>query len=150
MKNLFGRKSTLVLGIITILSAPIFMSCNSTPKEKLDDATTEVVDASEDLAKAKVDYVTEVEAFKADAERRIAENERKIEEYNADLKIKKTNALNKKIEELKMKTATLRKKLADFKADNKETWAEFKTEFNHDMEGLGDAFNDLTTQNTKK
>jgi hypothetical protein len=151
MKNSPVRSSVFTFTMCTILSAAIFTSCNNSPKEKLDDATTDVVDASADLVKANDAYLAEVVAFKADAETQIAANEQKIKEYNTDLKIKKNNILKKKMAELVKKTADLKQKLVDFKAeDGKETWSEFKTEFNHDMEGLGTALSDLTTQNTKK
>jgi predicted nucleic acid-binding Zn-ribbon protein len=151
MKKSQTRSSAFKLAIITILSTSLFMGCNTTPKDKLDDATTEVVDASADLVKAQEDYMAEVEAFKASAETQIAANELKIKEYNADMKVKKTKELKAKVAELDKKTADLKKKLADFKADTgKETWSEFKTEFNHDMDGIGKSLNDLTIQNTNK
>lgn len=151
MKNSKGRSAIFTMAIGAIFSASVFMSCNSSPKEKLDDATTEVVDASADLVKANEAYMAEVEAFKADAEMQIVENERKIAEYNANMKVKKSKELKAKVAELVKKTADLKQKIADFKAeDGKETWAEFKTEFNHDMEGIGKSLNDLTVQNTQK
>ncbi len=144
MKNLFISRKTLTLGICSILSASIFMSCAESPKEKLDDATTEVVDASEDLAKAKENYLAEVVAFKADAQARIVENEKIREEYNTDLKIKKTKELKKKIEDLKEKTASLKQKVLDFKAEeNKESWAGFQAEINSDIEEVKAAMEDL-------
>lgn len=151
MKNLFSQKMALSLVISTILTAPMIMSCSTSPKDKLDDATTEVVDASADLVKANDAYLAEVVSYKADAEAKIAENEAKIMEYNADMKIKKSKELKNKVAELTKKTVDLKQKLADFKAeDGKETWSEFKTEFNHDMEGIGQAMSDLTVSNTKK
>lgn len=135
----------------TIFTAMIFMSCNNSPKDKLDDATTEVVDASNDLVVAKEAYLAEVTAFRADAEAQIIANEQKMADYKKDVKIKKTAILQKKMDELAKKTADLKQKLIDFKEDDgKETWTEFKTEFKHDMDELGNALNDLTVQNTKK
>ena len=37
----------------------------------------------------------------------------------------------------------------EYKADGKENWEKFKAEFNHDMDGLGSAFKDLTVKNVK-
>ena len=151
MKYLNSRKAASTLALCILLSAPMFISCNNTPKDKLDDATTEVVDATEDLVKANDEFMVEVSAYKADVEMKIVENERKLDEYNSDMKIKKTAELKKKVEELKVKTADLRKKLVDFNTEGgKESWAEFKTEFNHDMDELGKALNDLTVKNTTK
>ena len=33
--------------------------------------------------------------------------------------------------------------------DGKSDWQEFKREFNHDLEGIGSAFKDITVRNTK-
>jgi ribosomal protein L29 len=151
MKKIQNSSQFFGFAIGAIFIASITISCNNSPKDKLDNATTEVVEASADLIKAKEDYLAEVAAFKADAEKQIIANELKMEEYKNDIKIKKTSELKKKIEELKEKTADLKQKLADFKADdNKESWMEFRREFQHDMDGLGNALNDLTTQNTPK
>ncbi len=151
MKKSFIRNTAFSAAVFTMLSTTTLLTgCNS-PKEKLDDATTEVVDASADLVKANDAYLAEVESFKADVAQKIAANELSLKEYNAKL-VKKSNAtLKKKIAELDSKNQDLKKKLADFKAEeSKETWAEFKTEFNHDMDGLGKAFSDLTIENTDK
>ena len=43
----------------------------------------------------------------------------------------------------------MKKRLEDYKADSKDKWESFKTEFNHDMDELGSAFKDLTVKNTK-
>lgn len=151
MKKSFIRNTAFVAAVFAILSTTALLtSCNS-PKEKLDDATTDVVDASADLVKANDAYLAEVASFKADVAEKIAANELSLKEYNAKL-VKKSNAnLKKKIAELDSKNQDLKKKIADFKADeSKENWSEFKTEFNHDMDGLGQSFRDLTIDNEKK
>ena len=54
-----------------------------------------------------------------------------------------------KVADLDKKNSDMKKKMADYKASNKENWENFKTEFNHDMNELGQAFKDLTVKNTK-
>ena len=44
----------------------------------------------------------------------------------------------------------MKQKMADYKENGKDNWKEFKAEFNHDMDELGDAFRDLTKNNVKK
>ena len=41
----------------------------------------------------------------------------------------------------------MKKKMDDYKAEGKEQWEAFKTEFSHDMDELGQAFKDLTVKN---
>jgi len=43
----------------------------------------------------------------------------------------------------------MKKKLDDYQLEGKDKWNLFKTEFSHNMEELGKAFNDLTIKNTK-
>ncbi|MFN0047523.1 MAG: hypothetical protein ACKVOU_00200 [Cytophagales bacterium] len=43
----------------------------------------------------------------------------------------------------------MKKKMDDYKEDGKENWEKFKTEFNHDMDEIGNAFKDLTVKNVK-
>ncbi len=55
-----------------------------------------------------------------------------------------------KIAELDSKNTDMKRKLDNFKANGKDNWETFKTEFSHDMDELGNAFRDLTVKNTKK
>jgi len=56
---------------------------------------------------------------------------------------------NKKIAELEQKNADTQKKLNEYKADSKEKWEMFKSEFNRDMDELGTALSNLTVKNNK-
>ena len=56
---------------------------------------------------------------------------------------------NKKIAELEQKNADTQKKLNEYKADSKEKWEMFKSEFNRDMDELGKAFSNMTVKNNK-
>lgn len=151
MKNFNGRNASLTLALSVLLATPFVTGCKESPKEKLDDATTEVVDASIDLEKAHDAYLAEVESYKADAAKKIAENEEKIKAYNSDMNLQKTKALKTTVEKLQKKIDDLKQKIANLKADDgKETWSEFKTEFDHDMEEIGQALKDITVNNTKK
>ncbi|MBK9318793.1 MAG: hypothetical protein IPM91_08215 [Bacteroidetes bacterium] len=51
--------------------------------------------------------------------------------------------------DLEDRNSKLKQRLAEFKADSKDGWVSFKAEFNHDMEELGNAMKDLTTDNKK-
>jgi len=50
---------------------------------------------------------------------------------------------------LENKNNDLKIKLANFKEDSQDNWESFKTEFSKDMNELGQAFKDLTTDNVK-
>jgi len=65
----------------------------------------------------------------------------KKKEAAADYKIK--------VDELEQKNSDLKKQMDDYKAEGKEKWEKFKTEFGHDMDELGNAFKDFTVKNVK-
>ena len=54
----------------------------------------------------------------------------------------------KRIEQLEQKNADLRSKLYGYEKEHSD-WEAFKREFNHDMDGVGEAFKDLGKDNTK-
>jgi hypothetical protein len=144
-------KSVLTFALSAILFSSLIMGCKDTPKENLDEAVTDVVDASADLAKADSVYLAEVEAYKADAAVRIAENEAEVSEYNNNLKIKKTENLKEKIDELSKKTEALKQKMADYNSnEGKPNWNEFKLEVKRDMDEIINAKNDLKVRNNNR
>ena len=55
----------------------------------------------------------------------------------------------KKINELEQKNSDIKKRMDDYKAGSKEEWEKFKSEFNHDMQELGQAFLDFNIRNIK-
>jgi hypothetical protein len=153
MKNVI-----IIAGIYTTLLAGTFMLGCQSPAEKVDEATTKVENAQENLKEVKQDANTKIAAnaeewkiFKTETEAKIKSNE----VYIADLKqqMKKTgknfDAMNsKKIDSLETKNTTMRTKIEDYDK-NLSDWETFKREFNHDMAELGQALKDFTVNNKK-
>jgi hypothetical protein len=145
-----------MLAFVTAIS---MTSCDSAAT-KSDKADAKVEGAREDLKDAQKDANTaamkaaneaEWQAFKAETQVRIDANDAAI----AELKTK-MNKAGKKVDAAYTETIeNLQQKNKDFKArmNNYETqksdWASFKTEFNHDMDELGNALKDLTVNNKK-
>ncbi len=48
-----------------------------------------------------------------------------------------------KIKELELKNSDMKKKMDEYKADTKEGWEKFKTEFEKDMDNLGVAITEF-------
>jgi hypothetical protein len=128
------------------------ISCTNSTSEKLEKAKDNSVEAQADLDKANADYLADVENYRKISSERIIANEKSIAEFNQRTSNDKAEAkleYKKKIAELEQKNSDMKKKLDDYKADGKDKWQDFKTEFNHDMDELGKAFKDLTVKNTK-
>ncbi len=133
------------------LGCTLIMSCDSS-KENVEDAKEQVTEANKDLDEANKTYLADVEAYRVATSERIAANKKLLEDMkvsagNDKAKLKADYAM--RISELEKKNDEMRVKLEEYKATEKDKWEEFKTEFNHDMDGLGDAFKDLTVKNAK-
>jgi len=145
------------LGLTFIMLVSILISsCNSNSEkqeaqEDVRDANEEVKDAKMELEKAQKEYLIKYNEFKYDSEVKIAENEK----YIAELKINSPNNKKAKAEfdeniiELEKRNQLLKERMYNYKDEGDEKWESFKREFNHDMEGLGNALKDITNNNTK-
>ena len=109
-------------------------------------------EAEANLQQAKNELNPEYAAFKADAELKIAANEKRIMELNEILnkpgKLPLDERRKKKISELEEKNSRLKSRIFAYEQDRSD-WETFKREFNHDMDGLGKAFEDLGKDNKK-
>jgi len=145
------------LGLTFIMLVSILISsCNSNSEkqeaqEDVRDANEEVKDAQMELEKAQKEYLIKYNEFKYDSEIKIAENEK----YIAELKTNSPNnkkakaEFAEKISELEKRNQLLKERMYNYKDEGDEKWESFKREFNHDMEGLGNALKDITNKNTK-
>lgn len=145
------KKSILVIAASTFITGAILTSCN-TSAEKVENAQNNVTEANKDLDKANKEYLADIENYKKETADKIAANDQSITEFNVRIENEKKEAkadYKKKIAELEQKNSDMKKKMDDYKAEGKEKWEIFKTEFSHDMDELGNAFKDLTVKNVK-
>ena len=145
------KKSVLILAAAAFITGTAITSCKS-PEEKVENAQDKVIEANKNLDQANEDYLVDMDNYRKEEAARIAANDQTIAEYKAkiDQEKKETRAENqRKLAELEQKNIDMKRKLDDYKPDGKEKWQSFKTEFNHDMDGLGDAFRNLTVKNVK-
>lgn len=89
--------------------------------------------------------------FKTEQEQKIKKNDERIAELKkakaADGKVMDA-AYQKEIERLQAKNAELRTRIVNYKYDESK-WAQFKREFNHDMDELGKSLKDIGKDNVK-
>lgn len=155
MKNLIY--STAV--ITALIAGTMFTSCQSADK-KVDNAENKMQDAQKDLEEAKAKADAEAmksgdaeawKAFKAETDQKIKDNEVIIADLKAKKQVagKKIDAIYVKgIDDVEQKNKDMKMRMDDYEK-NHGNWDTFKTEFNHDMEGLGQALKDLVTNNKK-
>jgi F0F1-type ATP synthase membrane subunit b/b' len=90
--------------------------------------------------------------MRADIDRRIEKNNSDIEQLKADARMKKKEArreYDEKVNDLESRNHKLRERYDASKAESKDDWENFKKEFNHDMDELGNAIQDLFRDNKK-
>lgn len=148
-----SMKYPLNLATVLVMTASLgLISCNSTPNEKVDAAQENVDAAQVKLDELNATYEADIATYKQENATRIAANEQSMAEFKSRIKSEKKSAksdYNERIADLEKQNTDLKKTLDHYKADGKENWEAFKTEFNHDMDELGGAFKDLTVNNTK-
>jgi DNA anti-recombination protein RmuC len=146
------KKSILFLTILTIVSGSILITRCSSSSEKVADAKDQVNEAHQKLDKANAEYAADVEAYRKETAAEIAVNNESIAAFNTRIENEKNEVkadYQKKITALEQKNTDMKKRLDDYKADGKDNWKTFKTEFSRDMAELGKAFKGLTVSNVK-
>ena len=153
------KKTIFTVAFATFLAVISFTSCNS-EQDKVANAENKVEDAKQDLNEVIKDSVIKAQKatiheewviFKNVAEVTIKNNEIRISDLKS--KMKKTGVTadvvySQKIENLEQQNHNLKVKIDNYDKNHSDLES-FKNEFNHDVEGLGQAFKDLITNNKK-
>ena len=152
------KKSILTLALAFTFFGVMISSCQSSAtkvenaEDKLQEANNDAAEAQINLNETRQDSITGYEKFKEEAEKKISANEKNIVEFKARIangKNENKAKYEKALVKLEQKNKDLKKKLQDYKEEGQGKWISFKNEFNHDMDELGKAFNDLTVKNVK-
>ncbi len=133
-----------------------FTSCdnnnNKYGSERAEDAAEELRDAKKDLDEAQREYTIKYNDFKREMDNKITENDKAIAALKADVRERNAEAKanwNTAVNDLERKNQSLKDRINDYKADGNANWDEFKREFNHDIDRLGEALKDMTQNNVK-
>ena len=135
------KKLILILAIVVVT---LITSCRSAAQRETA-AKNNVVDAKQDLQDTKVDNANEWIKFKTESEAKIADNEKRIAELKVRMKEpgKTFDGLYRtRIEKLEAKNAELKTKLRNYDG-NQTQWKTFKSDFNRDMNEIGNNIKDL-------
>jgi uncharacterized protein YPO0396 len=137
-----------ILWLFLIMAMGV-VACSS-PSEKVRNAETDVVKAKKALEEANSEYLKDVANHRQLAAARIEENKRIIADFERRIGEDKSAArleYQKKIKEINARNSDLQKRMDEYKSDSKDSWVKFKSEFNEDMDDLGDALNNFFTKN---
>lgn len=146
-----------VLSLASVMAGMIFTGCNNR-EDRWDDKmrrnkrTNDKVYENKDLDNTRTVYHTEWDTWRDDALDKIEKNEDRINELKAKMDKagpKRDEKLAKRIGELREENRELRQRIYDYKYIDDRGWQDFKREFKHDMDRLGDALNDIGKDNVK-
>ena len=130
--------------ICALLAGTIFTSCKSA-QQKEAIAKQNVVEAKQELKDTKSANAAEWKVFKAESEAKILDNETRIAELKAKIN-KPGNTFDglyrTRIEKLEAKNTELKSKLNNYNG-NETGWKTFKSDFNRDMDEIGNNIKDL-------
>jgi ABC-type transporter MlaC component len=142
-------KKSITMSLVSMMMASSVLFSCSTPSEKMEQAEENVVDSKKELKEEKAAY----KEYRKNAEMRISENEKNIAEFNQRIKNQKADAkkdYEQKIADLNQKNSDMKMRLADFKSDNQSNWETFKTDFNREMDELGNSISNFNVKDDKK
>lgn len=153
------NKLITTFAFAAFITCTFFSGCQSSD-QKVESAQGKLQDAAEDLdnivkenkeAENKAAQAEEWKLFKAESEVRIKNNDLRIAELKAKMntKGKMHDAFYaNRIDELEQQNKHMTMRI-DVYEKNHSDWEAFKQEFNHDMDGLGDALKNFTTSGKK-
>jgi hypothetical protein len=143
------KKIIFTLALTMLVAGTIFTSCKSSAKkvedaqDKVQNANDKVADANQELDQAIKDSILQ---FKKASAEKFAAHEKSVADFKtriANEKKENKASYEKKLAQLEQRNTDMKKKLDDYKAESKENWENFRTEYISDMETLNKAFKDL-------
>jgi hypothetical protein len=150
------KKTVLKMMLLSTIALIMFTSCsNNSPEnkaEKVEEAKSNVVDATIDLNKAIQDSINEYNKFKNEFEMKIKDNEMQIAALKEKVKLEKAEIRmeqEKELDELAEKNAKLKKDFANYKETGKDKWEAFKLSFNKGMDEVGKSISSMAKRNMR-
>jgi hypothetical protein len=135
------KKSILMLALI---ATTIFTSCKSAAQKEAA-AKQNVIEANQDFKDSKIDNANEWLVYKAESEAKIVENEQRISKLKLEMNKPGSTfdgLYRTRIEKLESKNTDLKSKLNNYDGNETE-WKTFKSDFNRDMNEIGNNIKDL-------
>ncbi|OFX83961.1 MAG: hypothetical protein A2W99_03595 [Bacteroidetes bacterium GWF2_33_16] len=146
----------LTLAITVLFIGTTLISCQTSERksnnvqENLQEVKNKIEKAQISLSKAQHDALDDFQLFKNNAKDRINANEKSILQFKEKIVTannEKKSEFEEKLSDLENKNTELKNKLNEYKEVSTDKWAIFKKEFDHDMNELGEALKNLTSNN---
>ncbi len=144
------KNKILTLVAIVFMAGTVLIGCQNTGEKNVQADNQSIGETKPDSQAVKSSYSDDWQKFKSESELKIKDNENSIAAFKEKMKKsgKKIKVkYNIEIANLEKTNRQMKKKLEEYKNDGKNAWEDFKTGFNNDMDKLGKAVKDLTSDN---
>jgi Skp family chaperone for outer membrane proteins len=141
------KNKILVLAVIGFMACTVLICAKSTGEKDNKYAKENIGKTVPDSQAVKESYSDDWQRFKSESEQKIQDNENSIAAFKAKMEKSGKANYNKEIAKLEKTNHRLQKKLGEFKNNGKSAWERFKKGFNKEMDKLGKAVKDLTSDN---
>lgn len=144
------KNKILTLATIVFIAGVVFLGCQNAGEKKAQEARENIGEAKPDSQAVQKSFSDEWQEFKRTSEQKIQDNENSIAAFKEKMKKSGTKIkakYNKEIANLEETNRNMKKKLEEYKNGGKSAWQDFKTGFNNDMDKLGKAVKNLTSDN---
>lgn len=143
-------KTLNFVSFLAVLGLFLFITSCDNASQKVVKAEENSAEAKQNLENAEDEYITDIDQYRLMAADKIAANERSIAEYNARIgKDKKAVSaeIKKEIADLEAKNNEMKMKIGDYKNEGEDKWEMFKTDFERDMDALGESISNIGKDN---
>ena len=140
------KTSIVVFAVIGFMAWTLLTGCGKTSEQKVKNAKENAGDAKQELKDARTEFLAEWQTFKRESEQTIEANEMRIDAFKEKMEKagpKVKAKYSKEVAVLEQKNRDLKKKLEEYKDEGQSKWEEFKTNFKHEMDGIGKTMKDL-------
>ncbi len=139
-------KETIKFTIFTSIVILSIIGCNETPKEKVMEASAQVVESTENLNMAKEDLKTEIENYRFATAEKLKANESALIKYKENIANEKTaikKVYEERIRKLEDNNLKLKNKLNAYPSDDNSNWEEFKSQLDKEVQSTVDDISKL-------
>jgi Skp family chaperone for outer membrane proteins len=141
------KNKILTLVVIGFMACTVLICAKNTGVENNKDAKESIGKTIPDSQAVQTSLSDDWQKFKNDSQQKIQDNENSITAFKEKMEKSGKADYNKEIAKLEKTNREMKKKLEEYKNDGKSAWEDFKTGFNNDMDKLGKAVKDLTSDN---
>jgi hypothetical protein len=140
-----GKVSRSFSGLLACLTILVLQACSSSA-DNVNTSRKDLERAEHELEIAQMQYARDVAIFRDNANKKLVVIEKEISLLKMRYELNEADAgpdYEKRILLLTQRKDALKMKISEYRADSRDSWASFQTEFKEDIDALGVALKDF-------